>query len=110
MKHFILMADVIGSSNMPSQALITEFKKLVKACNSVFAASLESPLTITLGDEFQCVVKDLNSAVKILFYLEEYCIHNRFNLGHPCFAVFINLFGLSSRVGLECNRLFCLLS
>ncbi len=79
MKHFILMADVIGSSNMPSQALITEFKKLVKACNSVFAASLESPLTITLGDEFQCVVKDLNSAVKILFYLEEYCIHNRFN-------------------------------
>ncbi len=69
--YFILMADIVDSSGYPSKPLIGEFKYLVKKINNEFKTSITSPLTITLGDEFQGILTDLSSAVNIIFRMEE---------------------------------------
>jgi len=71
MKHAILMADVIGSSKRKSQKLITQFQNLVALTNDDFKKNLHSPLTITLGDEFQGIAITVTSAIKIIIYIEE---------------------------------------
>lgn len=77
MKHFILMADVIKSGEREQDQLMSDFKKVVQEINQDYSSVLLSPLTITLGDEFQGVIKDLASAVKIILSLEEKKIHNK---------------------------------
>lgn len=69
--YYILMADIVDSSEYSSGPLMNEFKQLVKRVNKEFDDSIKSPLTITLGDEFQGIMKDLSSAVDIIFRLEE---------------------------------------
>lgn len=69
--HFVLMADIIASSEKDSDQLMISFKKLVTKTNAHFSKSIISPLTITLGDEFQGITQDLKSAVEIIFYLDE---------------------------------------
>lgn len=63
------MADVIGSSDADQAELMLEFKKLVEQANA--ALKFVSPLTITLGDEFQGVVNSMNEGVKVVIWLEE---------------------------------------
>lgn len=79
MKHIILMADVIKSRNKDSKALIKQFKTIVDAANRKFKKKLKSPLTITLGDEFQGVIEDKQTAIEIIVDLEEALIHNKYN-------------------------------
>lgn len=79
MKQFILMADVISSRNYPSKNLINDFKSIVQSTNKKYKASMSSPLTITLGDEFQGVIKDLKSSISIILYMEEECIRRKFD-------------------------------
>ena len=76
------MADIIDSGEKVQIKLMQDFKNLVEDANKAFKASLLSPLTITLGDEFQGVLKDLSSSVKMMMYLEEQIIHHnlRFQL------------------------------
>tara|TARA_Y100001972_G_scaffold128821_1_gene191972 strand:+ start:5348 stop:5971 length:624 start_codon:yes stop_codon:yes gene_type:complete len=69
--YYILMADIVDSSEYSSGPLMDEFKQLVKKVNKEFDDGIKSPLTITLGDEFQGIMKDLSSAVDIIFRLEE---------------------------------------
>ena len=69
--HYILMADIMKSSSKGGKQLMSEFERLVKSCNRNFASQILSPLTITLGDEFQRVVKFLVPCVEIVLYLEE---------------------------------------
>jgi hypothetical protein len=76
------MADIITSSNNAKQAsLMKEFKQLVKKLNSTFSENVLSPLTITLGDEFQGVIKDISSAVTLIIFAEEQIIKRT-----PCWA------------------------
>ncbi|MTI22721.1 hypothetical protein E1176_16940 [Fulvivirga sp. RKSG066] len=76
MKAFIIMADIISSSAHNGQELMGDFKKIVKDVNSRYNKEIISPLTITLGDEFQGVVSDLMAAVQIIFALDEKLLKN----------------------------------
>ena len=77
MKHFILMGDIIGSSGKNHPGLINDFDKTVSFANHKHKRRILSPLTITLGDEFQGVVKDAASASDIILAMEEFIIENR---------------------------------
>lgn len=70
----ILMADIIGSSKRHGKALMSDFVGMVAYANRANRKQILSPFTITLGDEFQGVVKDVHSALQVLFGLEKYLL------------------------------------
>lgn len=70
MKHYIVMADIIGSRGIRPDSLMTDFKSLVTVVNRRLRKRLLSPLTITLGDEFQGVAVDLEAACSVLLEME----------------------------------------
>jgi hypothetical protein len=74
----ILMADVIDSSKKDSKFLMKSLKSTIKAINES-NHNIVSPLTITLGDEFQGVVKTIDDGIKIIFQIEEYILQNQFD-------------------------------
>jgi hypothetical protein len=65
------MADIIGSRTAGQEQLMIEFKALVSTINEENKHRLVSPLTITLGDEFQAVIESVADAVQIVIKLEE---------------------------------------
>jgi hypothetical protein len=67
----ILMADIVDSRKSDQNALMTTFKRLTNEVNTKNKRWLRSPITITLGDEFQCVVKDTSGAISLILQLEE---------------------------------------
>lgn len=69
--YFILMADIIGSRQTEQQRLMVDFREIVNQTNINAKEQLLSPITITLGDEFQSVASNLSSALAIMFQLEE---------------------------------------
>ncbi len=77
MKQYILMADIVNSSEKIQNQLMIDFKELIKEINESYTNEILSPLTITLGDEFQCVLKNLFSSIKIVLHLEESIIHKK---------------------------------
>lgn len=61
--HAVLMGDIVGSETAPSvKSVHRSFNAAVEAANDKHAASMASPLTITLGDEFQGLLKGLAPA------------------------------------------------
>ncbi|WP_262507147.1 SatD family protein [Sphingobacterium sp. IITKGP-BTPF85] len=63
-----------------NQALLMQnFKETVSKINHDYENSLLSPLTITLGDEFQGLTKDLETALNIIIALEEEIIIQGFD-------------------------------
>jgi hypothetical protein len=72
------MCDVIDSRSKTSNLLIENFKKCKNYVNTVYAFKIISPLTTTLGDEFQGLILDLRTSIEIIIALEEYCIVNDF--------------------------------
>lgn len=79
MKHYILMADIINSGKKEQKPLMEDFKNLIAEVNQIYKADILSPLTITLGDEFQGVIKNLAASIQIILTLEENSIHNKLN-------------------------------
>lgn len=73
------MADIINSRKFDQQKLMIEFKNAVKLLNDQQRLSLLSPITITLGDEFQGVVNSLESAINIMISLEEIVLSRALN-------------------------------
>ncbi len=67
----IIMADVVGSSKQDAKRLMKDFQHVVDKINHDRKTWLLSPLTITLGDEFQGIAKDAHAAVEIILELEE---------------------------------------
>lgn len=65
------MGDVIGSRRKDQRKLIDSFKQTINAVNKTKKRNFLSPMTITLGDEFQSVVADLPAALDIIFEIEE---------------------------------------
>ena len=78
MKYAILMADIKSSSKKESRKLIFQFKQVVEEHNSIFKSVILSPITITLGDEFQGIIKTKADAIKIIFKIEEFIIEKEF--------------------------------
>jgi hypothetical protein len=69
--RYIVMADVVRSSAAPARSLMTGLGLLVARANQELGAQILSPLTVTLGDEFQGVVDGLETGVRLLIWLEE---------------------------------------
>lgn len=65
------MADIIDSRATNQQLLMSNFREVVKYVNRKNKKDLLSPITITLGDEFQSVVKDLLAGLNIIMAIEE---------------------------------------
>ncbi len=76
----ILMADMMNSRKRNSNQLISEFKHLIAAINKKWKKQILSPLTITLGDEFQGLIDTPENAIKIIFDLEEEIIKNTYDI------------------------------
>ena len=70
-EHIVLMADIIDSRKSNQNELMRSFKKITEEINKSHKNAMLSPITITLGDEFQCVIKDVASAVNLILQLEE---------------------------------------
>ncbi|MFH1320035.1 MAG: SatD family protein [Bacteroidota bacterium] len=69
--YYIIMGDVIQSSLSDGETLIKDFKETVHQVNDDNLDNLLSPLTITLGDEFQGVAKSLKKGMGIILNFEE---------------------------------------
>ncbi|MBP6576355.1 MAG: hypothetical protein KA796_05380 [Chryseobacterium sp.] len=78
MKHYILMCDVLNSREKNQKNLIEDFRNCTTYINNKYKKNILSPLTITLGDEFQGVIKNLSNSIKIIVELEEFIIKNNF--------------------------------
>lgn len=65
------MADIIKSRQHDGKEVMEQFRKIVTALNQKRKADLLSPLTITLGDEFQGVVNTIENGIHIIFEMEE---------------------------------------
>jgi hypothetical protein len=73
------MADVIDSSHKDPRILMAIFKQIAEKLNKQYKELFFSPITITLGDEFQSVVRSLKAGLDIIFAFEEEIIHNEAN-------------------------------
>ena len=78
-KKFILMADVVGSHDRSGDQLMADFRMLVSYSNKIFSPSIELPLTITLGEEFQGIVDSAISGINIILAMEEYILEEEFD-------------------------------
>ena len=74
MDYIILMAEVIDSRDFDGKKLMDKFQELVEFTNQIFYSSILSPLTITLGDEFQGVVDKVSKALDMIFAMEEWVV------------------------------------
>jgi hypothetical protein len=82
----VIMGDIVKSERSPSvEELHNNFNKAVNAQNKAYAKKLISPLTITLGDEFQGLTQKLTHASSIVrdmrLQLMEDAIDCRFVIG-----------------------------
>jgi len=76
----ILMADVINSGGKNPTLLMTQLKDVVTTINKEKGANLISPLTITLGDEFQGVANSMENGIQIIFAIEEIILKKQYDL------------------------------
>lgn len=65
------MANVLNSSGSDAITLASALKDLVQEAQERFSGAILSPLTITLGDEFQGVICSLKEGVSLLIWFEE---------------------------------------
>lgn len=79
MKSIVLMADVLNSQRRNGNVLMDQLLEVVNFTNQVFASSILSPLTITLGDEFQGVVNHPKNALEMVLGMEEWIIENNWD-------------------------------
>lgn len=70
-RRYILMGDIIRSSEYEASQLRREFLRLIGSCNETMEGGILSPYTVTLGDEFQGVASSLLAAIEAVFYMEE---------------------------------------
>ena len=71
------MGDIIGSGGKNLPKLMRDFDKTVSFANHKHNRHILSPLTITLGDEFQGVVKNTAVSADIIISMEEFIIENK---------------------------------
>ncbi len=89
MRH-ILMADVIESGKKPPAVVQQGLREIVETVNASWGGRILSPLTITLGDEFQGVVDSLHTGVELIFAFERL----RLALRQPFELRFVYLYGV----------------
>jgi hypothetical protein len=70
-EHIVLMADIIDSRKNDQNELMLKFRNVTEEINKSHKKGILSPMTITLGDEFQGVVKNISAAINLILELEE---------------------------------------
>lgn len=80
MEQYILMSDVIKSGEKDQQLLINNLRLCTTHINEKYRDIILSPLTITLGDEFQGIMDNFESSIKVILDIEEFIIKNNFPL------------------------------
>ncbi len=75
--HIVLMADIVDSRKGDQHELMIRFRKATDNINKKNKKALLSPMTITLGDEFQGVVKNISAAVRLILEMEEKLIQDQ---------------------------------
>ena len=70
-QHIILMADIIDSRKGNEKQLMSDFAKVTTKVGRMYDNRLKSPITITLGDEFQSRPRNLTDAINIGLSIEE---------------------------------------
>lgn len=75
----ILMADVIDSGRKNASLLMQQIKDVVSIINKEKSKNLVSPLTITLGDEFQGLTNTIENGIKTIFDIEELIIDKQYD-------------------------------
>jgi hypothetical protein len=70
-KYWIMMADIQGSSELPGDTVMEVFSNVVSEANKKFIDGILSPLSITLGDEFQGVVDNMDVVREIIFFMDQ---------------------------------------
>ena len=78
MDYVIVMADILQSREKDANELMLEFKETVKHINDNWQTNIISPLTITLGDEFQAIIDTVENAVNIIIEIEEFMLAKEF--------------------------------
>ena len=73
-EYLILMADIVDSRDLDQADTMEVFSEVVHRVNKGWKDYLLSPLTITLGDEFQGIINKQNNVSDIVFDLEEQLI------------------------------------
>ncbi|GAB6282589.1 MAG: SatD family protein [Ignavibacterium sp.] len=83
MKKIVLIGDIVSSQDIKERGMIQ--KKMINLFKKINEnnASLNSPYTITLGDEFQAVYKNANTIFKDICFIKSniYPIKIRFSIG-----------------------------
>lgn len=77
MNVYVLMGDIIKSQTHIPVKLMEEFKLLIDTINNDYKNEILSPLTITLGDEFQGIVTSVKSSVQVIMAIEELMIERK---------------------------------
>lgn len=78
-KHFILMGDIIDSRKINEEQLWIDLNEVINNAKEEFTESIISSLEIKIGDEFQVIMKDINSLLSLLFYLDVYFRYKKIN-------------------------------
>ena len=84
--HAVIMGDLVDSQSARSiDGLHRQFNDAIAYANRTYEKAITSPLTITLGDEFQGLCRDLHTGMEIIRDVRTMLINNgvecRFVLG-----------------------------
>jgi hypothetical protein len=79
-QYWILMGDIVGSRKKEGAILMKVFDTLISFLNTNYKNQLLSPLTITLGDEFQGVVKNRKAGEEMIIAAEEWLLNKTENI------------------------------
>ncbi|MDU4960690.1 MAG: SatD family protein [Sporomusaceae bacterium] len=70
MLYGAVIGDIIGSRKLADrQAVQEKFLALAASANALYAADIASPFTVTIGDEFQVLIKNLTAAPAMIDYV-----------------------------------------
>jgi hypothetical protein len=73
--YAVVMGDIVGSEAANSiAALHIVFNEAVKASNKQYKLKIVSPLTITLGDEFQGLATSLSAGLRVVRFLRHHLL------------------------------------
>lgn len=72
MLYFAIIGDMIGSRTLKNRSAIQKkFAAALKTIQKQYTEQIVSPLTVTIGDEFQAILKDTSQLFNILYEIEQ---------------------------------------
>lgn len=83
-KYCVIIGDIVQSKEIKNRGLLQrKFYAALEKINKQFASQIVSKFTVTLGDEFQGVLKDLSSGYAVVNVIQEmfFPVKLRFGVG-----------------------------